>query len=113
MTINELRQKCDPWMKLKPGQESKYEEFWKLNHYTSGNYDSKEDFVKLDNELKMQENGVSANRLFYLALPPSVFEPVTIHIRSSCMGQKFVLAFFSSFKYYLRVHIPRGGGAET
>ncbi|XP_043276062.1 glucose-6-phosphate 1-dehydrogenase isoform X2 [Venturia canescens] len=88
MSISELRQKCDPWMKLKPGEETKYEEFWKLNHYTSGNYDSKEDFVKLNKELEQQEKGVSANRLFYLALPPTVFEPVTVHIRSSCMGRK-------------------------
>ena len=28
-----------------------------------------------------------ANRVFYLALPPSVFEPVTTNLRKCCMSQ--------------------------
>lgn len=28
-----------------------------------------------------------ANRLFYLALPPSVFEPVTTHLKETCMSR--------------------------
>ncbi|XP_015594456.1 glucose-6-phosphate 1-dehydrogenase isoform X2 [Cephus cinctus] len=88
MTVAQLRQKCDPYMNLKPGQENKYEEFWKLNHYVAGSYDSRRDFELLNQELEQFEKGVSAHRLFYLALPPTVFEPVTVHIRNACMGEK-------------------------
>lgn len=75
-------------MKVKPGEEEKYEEFWKLNYYFSGPYDSDESFTSLNRELIKYENAPEANRLFYLALPPSVFEEVTVHIRKTCMGQK-------------------------
>ena len=91
MTVNELRQQCDKWMNVKPGEQDKYEKFWSNNYYTSGNYDSNDDFQRLDNLLKKhEEKAPAANRLFYLALPPSVFEPVTVHIRSTCMGDKYV-----------------------
>merc|ERR1711994_125278 len=33
-----------------------------------------------------EEQGCPANRLFYLALPPSVFEPVTSQIKETCMS---------------------------
>lgn len=88
MTIKQLREKCHPYMKVKPDEEYKYEEFWKLNYYVSGTYDSEEHFKLLNNELLKQEQFWKANRLFYLALPPTVFETVTVHIRNVCMGQK-------------------------
>lgn len=88
MTIEQLREKCHPYMKVKPDEQEKYEEFWSLNRYVSGSYDSEEHFRKLNSELQKQEQVSMANRLFYLALPPTVFETVTVHIRNVCMGQK-------------------------
>lgn len=38
--------------------------------------------------LKVEGNSKTANRLFYLALPPTVFQSVTVHIRNTCMGDK-------------------------
>lgn len=73
-------------MKVKPEEEAKYEEFWKINHYCGGAYDSRRDFENLNQELNKFETGPIANRLFYLALPPSAFETVTVHIKESCMG---------------------------
>jgi len=32
------------------------------------------------------ENKNKANRIFYLALPPSVFEEVTVNIKQICMS---------------------------
>lgn len=76
-------------MKVKPGEEARYEEFWRLNHYVAGSYDDEEDFGELNKKLDQHEQvGPRANRLFYLALPPSVFEPVTVHIRHRCMALK-------------------------
>lgn len=89
MTVKQLREKCHQYMKVKPGEEERYEEFWQLNHYVSGMYDTQKGFEVLNEELKKQERGYQvAHRLFYLALPPSVFESVTVHIRNVCMGEK-------------------------
>ncbi|XP_044006754.1 glucose-6-phosphate 1-dehydrogenase isoform X1 [Aphidius gifuensis] len=88
LTVKDLRQKCHQYMKVKPGEESKYEEFWTLNNYVAGSYDSESDFIKLNKELENFETGSKGNRLFYLALPPTVFEEVTVHIRNNCMSKK-------------------------
>jgi glucose-6-phosphate 1-dehydrogenase len=42
----------------------------------------------LNQALIRHENGIAANRLFYLALPPSVFKDVTVLINNHCMGKK-------------------------
>lgn len=89
LTVDQLREKCHPYMKVKPDEQEKYEEFWKLNHYVAGTYDSQKGFEVLNNELKKYEQNYQiTHRLFYLALPPSVFESVTIHIRNVCMSDK-------------------------
>ncbi|KAJ8926870.1 hypothetical protein NQ314_020721 [Rhamnusium bicolor] len=87
-TIIEIKEKCRQYMKVKPEEEECFEQFWKLNHYLAGKYDSRTDFEKLNQELSNFEKGPVANRLFYLALPPSVFDEVTVHIRNACMAQK-------------------------
>lgn len=60
--------------------------------YVSGGYDSEEGFWLLDKEI--YEHEVSRNsqegssrRLFYLALPPSVYPSVCKMIRSFCMNR--------------------------
>jgi glucose-6-phosphate 1-dehydrogenase len=73
-------------MKVKDDEKERYEQFWKLNHYIAGSYTERIDFEMLNQELSKFDNLSSANRLFYLALPPSVFEAVTIHIRNTCMA---------------------------
>ncbi|XP_054000310.1 glucose-6-phosphate 1-dehydrogenase isoform X1 [Hylaeus anthracinus] len=89
MTVAQLREKCHVYMKVKPDEQQRYEEFWKLNYYVAGMYDSQSSFEVLNNEVKKHEEGHQiAHRLFYLALPPSVFEPVTVHIRNVCMGER-------------------------
>ena len=67
---------------LKAEEEEKAEQFWKSNVYVAGGYDKRGDFEKLNEEiLNLEKNRTVANRLFYLALPPSVFEPVTLHLK--------------------------------
>ncbi|XP_069693097.1 glucose-6-phosphate 1-dehydrogenase isoform X2 [Periplaneta americana] len=88
MSVEDLRKKCYEHMKVKPEEEERYEEFWKLNNYVAGSYNKRVDFEMLNQALVHHENGVAANRLFYLALPPSVFEDVTVLIRNACMGEK-------------------------
>lgn len=88
LSISELRKRCDEYMKVKADEQDRYEQFWKLNHYAAGSYTERVDFEMLNQELSKFDSLSNANRLFYLALPPSVFEPVTVHIRNTCMGLK-------------------------
>lgn len=86
MTIQEIRSRCDEYMKVKDEEKEKYEQFWSLNHYVAGSYTERVDFEKLNQALLKFDTSSNANRLFYLALPPSVFENVTIHIKETCMA---------------------------
>lgn len=88
LTVQQLREKCHPYMKVKSDEAEKYEEFWKRNHYVAGSYDSRSSFELLNNEIKKYEQQHTAHRLFYLALPPTVFESATVHIKDVCMGEK-------------------------
>lgn len=73
---------------MKPEEEEKYKEFWKLNTYIAGSYNNADDFKVLKKALHHSENGTVSNRLFYLALPPTVFESVTVLIKNACEGLK-------------------------
>lgn len=88
LSINELRNKCRVHLKLRPGEDDKFDRFWHKHSYIAGSYDGQSDFEKLNQEICKHEHGPVANRLFYLALPPSVFEKATVNIRNVCMGQK-------------------------
>lgn len=87
-SIDEIKEKCRPYMNLKATEGDRYEEFWKNNYYVAGSYDSRTEFEKLNQDISRHEKEPMANRIFYLALPPSVFENVTVHIRNACMAPK-------------------------
>ncbi len=48
-------------------------EFLDRCHYVTGSYDSTESFLDLFVAMRSAENNEPANRLFYLAIPPSIF----------------------------------------
>ncbi|CAD5163297.1 unnamed protein product [Musa acuminata subsp. malaccensis] len=54
----------------------KMEQFLQRCFYHSGQYSSSENFLELDRKLKDKEVGKSANRLFYLSIPPNIFVDV-------------------------------------
>ena len=63
------------------------DEFWSLNSYVKGSYTEREAFENLNKEiLKLEVGHTAGNRLFYLALPPSVFATVTTNIKHTCMS---------------------------
>ncbi|KAK5648911.1 hypothetical protein RI129_003803 [Pyrocoelia pectoralis] len=88
ISVAELKAKNKIHMKLKPNEEDRYEQFWQHNHYVSGLYNIGSDFEVLNQKLAQHETGPVSNRIFYLALPPSVYESTTTSIHSKCMGQK-------------------------
>lgn len=60
--------------------------------YVSGSYDSAEGFQLLDKEISEHEVSKktiegSSRRLFYFALPPSVYPPVSKMIKNYCMNK--------------------------
>jgi len=67
-----------------PAVVAKIEEFKALSTYVSGAYDENAAFANLDNHLASIESNYQSkerNRIFYLALPPSVFAPVAKHLK--------------------------------
>lgn len=65
----------------------KIEEFKAISTYVSGAYDKDEAFEQLNAHLDTIEAKYQTkerHRVFYLALPPSVFIPVTEHLKKNC-----------------------------
>ena len=85
ITVADIREKSKQWCKVKPDEQSEADKFWSRNHYVAGGYDAKRDFEILNQEISRFEKR-PANRLFYLALPPSVFATVTTHLKENCMS---------------------------
>jgi glucose-6-phosphate 1-dehydrogenase len=64
---------------------TKIEEFKKLSAYVSGGYEDVPSFEALEEHLKGIEatyKSGECHRVFYLALPPSVFIPVAEHVKT-------------------------------
>lgn len=76
------------FFKVKDSEKQKLEEFFKVNEYIAGNYDKPDGFAKLNKAI--EEKG-SCNRIFYLALPPSVYETVTLNLKAVCMSKGWVI----------------------
>jgi len=65
--------------------EEQLKDFCSVCTYISGQYDQDEPFVKLRTHLEELEKGrTEDNRIFYMALPPSVFIPVSKHLKKIC-----------------------------
>ena len=61
-----------------------------MNSYVKGSYTERDAFENLNREILKIEQKDAGNRLFYLALPPSVFAPVTTNIKACCMSTTYV-----------------------
>lgn len=69
--------------------EEQLEEFCKICTYVSGQYDQDEPFKILNEHLEGIEKGrEEQNRVFYMALPPSVFITVSQHLKRNCYPKK-------------------------
>lgn len=65
--------------------EKQLQEFCNVCSYVSGQYDKDESFIELRKHLEELEKGrKEANRVFYMALPPSVFTTVSQHLKKNC-----------------------------
>lgn len=88
LSIAQLKDRVKPFLKLGADEEKKCDEFFAINEYVRGAYDEKEAFDNLAAKIwKLEQGFTSGNRLFYLALPPSVFDVVTSNIKLCCMSK--------------------------
>lgn len=75
---------------IKAPQRGNIDEFLKLNSYVPGAYDKPEAFQELNRHMSQFEqtnhggNGSECNRVFYMALPPSVYIDVAKGLKQNC-----------------------------
>ncbi|XP_028966784.1 glucose-6-phosphate 1-dehydrogenase [Galendromus occidentalis] len=88
LTMQQLEDKIRPYIKLRESDETKFVEFLSSNSYVAGGYDDASPFENLQAQLTaLEDTTVVANRLFYLALPPTVFQPVSKMVKQFCMSK--------------------------
>lgn len=85
MSQEDFKARISDKFKLKSDEQKlKIDEFLKLCNYVQGQYDTPEGYQELDKEMTEYESANSEaknERLFYLALPPSVFSTVGKNIK--------------------------------
>ncbi|KAJ6599049.1 glucose-6-P dehydrogenase [Mycena vulgaris] len=67
-----------------PAITESIQKFKNVLSYVAGSYDDEVDFGRLNTHL---DSMAGDNRLFYLALPPSVFLPVSKHLKEQCYAK--------------------------
>ena len=86
LTVEELTERIQPHLQTPRGKEdeAKIPQFFKLLTYVSGPYDQDDGFIRLREQIETFEGAKCStvpHRLFYFALPPSVFLPVATNIK--------------------------------
>ncbi|TDH66907.1 hypothetical protein CCR75_008647 [Bremia lactucae] len=86
---SDFRSQIAPWIKPKTSEdEARKEAFLNKCIYRNGNYDSAEDVDKVSKEMESFEEvhgSNEANRLFYFAIPPTVFVPIGTSIKKAAL----------------------------
>lgn len=103
LTVDDIKERSKKYIKVRPGDEKRLEEFWEVNDYLAGSYDKRIDYELLNQQISRNEKGIKCNRIFYLAVPPNVFEDVSLNIRNACLA----------IKGYTRVIIEKPFGRDS
>uniref|UniRef100_A0A8C5H8U4 Glucose-6-phosphate 1-dehydrogenase n=1 Tax=Gouania willdenowi TaxID=441366 RepID=A0A8C5H8U4_GOUWI len=88
LTVEDIKSSCQPYMKVTDDDGECLSTFFRMNSYLSGSYDDDDSFDRLNSHLLSLPGGPDSNRLFYLALPPSVYQHVSTNIRNHCMSSR-------------------------
>uniref|UniRef100_A0A8C7ZER3 glucose-6-phosphate dehydrogenase (NADP(+)) n=1 Tax=Oryzias sinensis TaxID=183150 RepID=A0A8C7ZER3_9TELE len=88
LTVDAIRTGCMPYMKVTDTEADRLSVFFSRNSYISGKYADESSFSKLNSHILSLPGGNGANRLFYLALPPTVYHDVTKNLKLQCMSTK-------------------------
>ena len=84
MSKDELIIKIRSHFKVEAGEQQLFNKFLSTLDYVAGHYDAPEGFVALQKVLVEREKRQPANRVIYLALPPSVFGVTCEQLRKHC-----------------------------
>lgn len=88
LTTVDIRENITPYIEFHDDEQELFDDFMSQNVYVQGSYDKEEDFVNLLNTVQeLERNSEVNNRLFYLALPPTVFETVTKLIHQKLISE--------------------------
>ncbi|KAF7696167.1 hypothetical protein HF521_006261 [Silurus meridionalis] len=87
LTVDDIRAASLPYMKAKDTDTERLSAFFQRNSYLAGRYTEEECFLQLRSHLNSLCHGTSANYIFYLALPPTVYHVVTTNIQH-CVSNK-------------------------
>ncbi|XP_061592199.1 glucose-6-phosphate 1-dehydrogenase-like [Cololabis saira] len=87
-TVEDIKAACLPYMKVTDKEGDAVSAFFHKNSYLSGRYDDGTSFEQLNRHLLSLPGGANANRVFYLALPPTIYNHVSSNIRNHCMSSK-------------------------
>ena len=88
--------------------EEQLDSFCQLCSYVSGQYDKDEAFQNLTRHLEDIEKGQKEqNRVFYMALPPSVFTTVSEQLKRNCYPKNGIARIIVSRPLYRRLQQKR------
>lgn len=89
LTVDHLRKNADPHVDNEK-DEKKYDKFWhEVNRYIRGGYDTDEDYKKLDAQInEWEKTATKANRLYYMALPSTVYQQAIAPLKANAMSKK-------------------------
>jgi glucose-6-phosphate 1-dehydrogenase len=80
--------------------EKQLDEFCNFCTYVSGQYDQDDSFIQLEKHMQEIEKGrKETNRVFYMALPPSVFITVSQHLKRNCYPKSGIARVIVSYMY--------------
>ena len=91
MDEKEFHSRQTQHLKAMPAQRKNVDSFTGISTYVSGQYDKDEDFQNLTKhmeEIESKYSGDERNRVFYMALPPSVFTDVAEKLKKNCYTEK-------------------------
>lgn len=94
LTVDQLKDKITAFLRNKKEEYEKdlLQAFFKHLKYIHGAYDAREGFLKLKEEIESVQHQWPTKdnaRLFYLALPPSMFIPVATQTRHALYNESF------------------------
>lgn len=91
LEVSKFRLQVIPYMELDKNRDPvKYNYFWTNVHSYRGMYDNLTDYVRLRDFMILQEKKLDctvANRIFYLAIPPAIFDPITLNLTRKCLSK--------------------------
>ncbi|KAI0989641.1 hypothetical protein GJ496_001870 [Pomphorhynchus laevis] len=106
INVSKIRKNIERYCKVNGDEETKlFNEYMQKNYYVRGSYDKPEDFKKLHKFLNEHQETDICHRIFYLALPPLVYEDVCTLISSYCRPAH-------SNKSWIRVIIEKPFGKD-